>query len=139
MSIKKYDKNDIQEAYIKLKSSIYYDKNLFYKNNIAVFEYNNNLEEKFQEILDILYSKNYKDKINKYLKLIDFFVMPKNIKKEIVLNNSPIITNKSIKDEYVIEDVNFFINLPVELQIIDTLWCMTVGKRLQKNRDSYRA
>lgn len=59
--------------------------------------------------------------------------MPKNIKKEIALNNSPIITNKSIKDEYVIEDVNFFINLPVELQIIDTLWCMTVGKRLQKN------
>lgn len=132
MSIKKYDKSDIQEAYIKLKSSIYYDKNLFYKNNIAVFEYNNNLEEKFQEILDILHSNNYKDKINKYLKLIDFFVMPKNIKKEIALNNSPIITNKSIKDEYVIEDVNFFINLPVELQIIDTLWCMTVGKRLQK-------
>lgn len=130
MVIKKYTTNDIQEAYVKLKASIYYDKNLFYKNNIAIFEYNNNLTEKFNEILDLLYCENYKNKLNQYLKLIDFYVIPKKIKQEID-DNLSIVTNKSINDEYIIEDVNYFINLPVELQIIDTLWCMTVGKRLQ--------
>lgn len=38
MATKQYTINDIEEAYIKLKSYIYYDKNLFYKNKIALFE-----------------------------------------------------------------------------------------------------
>ena len=68
MTVKKYfNKQDIEEAYIKLKSYIYYDKNLFYKNDIATFEYDNDLEQKFTEILDIVNSNNYKNKINKYV------------------------------------------------------------------------
>lgn len=131
MAIKKYTINDISKAYIKLKSYIYYDKNLFYKNNLAAFEENNNLEEKFNEILNLIYDKKYKNKLNQYVKSIDFFVLPKKIKQEGYTDKSKIVTNKSINDEYIIEDVNFFINLPVELQIIDALWCMSVGKRFQ--------
>lgn len=131
MATKQYTINDIEEAYIKLKSYIYYDKNLFYKNKIALFEKKQNLANKFTEILEILYDDNYKKKLNKYLKLIDFYVMPKTIKGANI-DNSKIVTNKSISDDYIIKDINYFINLPVELQILDTLWCMTVGTRFQK-------
>lgn len=130
--VKKYfNKQDIEEAYIKLKSYIYYDKNLFYKNDIATFEYDNDLEQKFTEILDIVNSNNYKNKINKYVKQISFYILPKKIKSNNSDNNE-IVTNKNINDKYIIKEVNFFINAPIELKIIDTLWCMAVGKKLQK-------
>lgn len=135
MATKQYTINDIEEAYIKLKSYIYYDKNLFYKNKIALFEKKQNLANKFTEILEILYDDNYKKKLNKYLKLIDFYVMPKTIKGANI-DYSKIVTNKSISDEYIIKDINYFINLPVELQILDTLWCMTVGIRFQKKMNT---
>lgn len=60
MTIKKYNIQDIKEAYIKLKSYIYYDKNLFYKDKIATFEKSNDLTSKFNEILEIIYDNNYK-------------------------------------------------------------------------------
>ena len=131
MTIKKYNIQDIKEAYIKLKSYIYYDKNLFYKDKIATFEKSNDLTSKFNEILEIIYDNNYKKRLGEYLKLIDFYVLPKKIKGANI-DNSKIVTNKSISDKYIINDVNYFIDLPVELQIIDTLWCMTVGVRFQK-------
>lgn len=131
-----FQEKDIKEAYLKLKSCIYYDKNYFYKNDLANFEYENDLNAKFSELAEILNSDAFKLKINKYIDKIDFYILPKTLKQELIEKDRNIVSNSIIKEEYIVNKINYFIRLPIELQIIDVLWCIKAGRKLQKEVNS---
>lgn len=144
---------DIQQAYIKLKSYIYYDNtDILLRSQLVEFETNmgkdllsNNinshynigenyfstrlglkLEEKFERIareLNIFHKGS--EFFNYLLDKIDINFYPKKIKNEKEKKNY--ITNVRIKDNYEIDRVTPFINAPIELHIISVLWIMKHG------------
>ncbi|MDM8144196.1 hypothetical protein, partial [Megamonas hypermegale] len=82
----------IQSAYKKLKSNVYYDKTALVLRD-ALVEYENGdqkeLEKKLNEIIDKLLKAESKDNINEWddyqktiLDSIEIIVLPKKIKKE---------------------------------------------------------
>jgi len=149
----KFTKEDIEAAYIKLKSYIYYDntdlllrsqlvefetsigKDFLFKNpsshyNIGgdIFSYKIrfSLEEKFDRIAHEL--NTYHDNpefFNSVLKSIDIDFYPKKIKN--LIGESNFVSNERIKDTYEVERVTPFINAPIELHIISVLWIIRHG------------
>lgn len=148
-----FTKEDIQVAYQKLKSYIYYDntdlilrrqlvefetsigKDFLFKNpsshyNIGgdIFSYKIrfSLEEKFERIAHELntFHEN-SDFFNSILKKIDIDFYPKKIKS--TKEESNFISNERIKDKYEVERVTPFINAPIELHIISVLWIIQHG------------
>ncbi len=115
----------VEGAYKKLKSYYFYDKTLLYiKHKIAVFESDS---EKFKcSLNDITNSINNKD-IGYFEQLIskmDFKVFPKKL---ISTNNTDVVKN-NVDHEKNISKVNFFIDLPIELFILDFIWMLFIGK-----------
>lgn len=132
-----FDKKEIKTAYKKLKSYIYYDKTLnVLRREIAKFESNNNLENKFKEIADRLNNLNSKKKFNEFLdkNKIDKILMPKNIKIENKFfndSNENFITNDFEAENYKINRVKYLIDTTIEIHIISVLWIMKVGYKLE--------
>ena len=54
-------------------------------------------------------------------------------------NTGLFISNVRDSDQYQVSKVNYFINAPVEIHIIEMLWCLFVGSALEKgmSKDSY--
>ncbi len=114
----------VRGAYKKLKSYYYYDKTLLYiKKNIAYFEAKKEFGEKLSEIGLNLYLENdrYFDQL---VDAIDFKVMSKKLKA----NKPGDITQKDIDHNKNIYTLNFYIDAPVELLIVDCLWMLFIGK-----------
>ena len=155
----KFTKEDIKNAYIKLKSYIYYDntdlllrrqlvefetsigKDFLFKNpssnyniggDIFTYKIKFTLEEKFERIAHELnsYHKN-SEFFNSLLKNINIDFYPKKIKSQKEEIN--FITNVRIKKKYEIERVTPFINAPIELHIVSVLWVINYGVALDAN------
>lgn len=127
----------LEGAYRKFKTYYYYDKNnVVIRKKIALFEAN---RERMQEVFFTLASflKNPKSKksigfTKSLLDSIDFIVLPKSYKSETVIDDS-VVTNAPIKDK-VLRSVNFFIDPPIEVFILDTLWTLFLGKMANDNK-----
>lgn len=121
----------LEGAYRKLKSYYYYNKNfLFMRKKIADFESDHELmDQTFENLAYLLchpaakFSKNYLDELYSQ---IDYYVIPKKFDTEPIRNNAP-ITNTIQRDKKM-KTVNFFINAPIELHILDTLWSVYLAK-----------
>lgn len=114
----------VNGAYRKLKSYYYYDKTLLYiKKSLAQFEAGKGFQECLQEIGLNLYLENqaYFDAL---VERIDFRVMSKKLK----VNKPEDITQKDIDHAKSIYTLNFYIDAPVELLIVDCLFMLFVGK-----------
>ena len=135
-------------AYKKLKQDVYYDTtDIFLRSRIAAFETSDNFNERLQDVACCLKDSLKKQNIiNGWLNKINIRILPKNIvfdklddKSQLtqVENQDQIslITNLRTHHEYWVKGVNYFIDAPVELHILDTLWCMNVGKRLDEQLD----
>lgn len=120
----------LQGAYKKLKSYYYYDKTLlFIKKQIAEFESD---DEKFKHTFDELAEALANEDRNYFAKLIeklDFFVYPKGVVS--TADNSSAIVG-TIDHHKNISKINFFINLPIELLILDCLWTLFLAKIANK-------
>ena len=151
-----FSKEEIKNAYIKLKSYIYYDntdlplrsqlvefetsigKDFLFKNpsshyNIGqdVFSYRTRftIEEKFERIAHELNSFHENPEFfDSLLSKIEINFYPKKIRPETEEKN--FITNIKIKDEYIVERVTPFIHAPLELHIVSVLWIMKFGVSL---------
>lgn len=135
----------IQHAFRCLKSYAYHENlNLFLKQRVAEFE-TNIVTKNIEVIKEVIESKKLEENmdLSEWLKQIFFHVLPKNVQtKE---ENEPhkslgsFISNINESEYYNIEKINYFINAPVELHIIEILWCMYVGPVLEKGmtKDSY--
>ena len=100
-----FNKDDIIDAYRKLKTYFYYDNsNLFMKRKIADFEYKNeDIESIFEQLSEILNTKS--ENIDDYFitkqsnskeKSVDFYLLPKSFENNILDEKCKniIITNR---------------------------------------------
>lgn len=120
---------DIKEAYQKLKTHVYYDSyNLHLRVKLAEFESNKRPEDVFASLLKNINDNN----IDLYLYDIKTYILPKKISREkntngknnIVRNDECELSDKiKISDK----DYNFYIDAPIELHLLDTLWIMKEG------------
>lgn len=130
----------IQSAYKKLKSNVYYDKTALVLRD-ALVEYENGdqkeLEKKLNEIIDKLLKAESKDNINEWddyqktiLDSIKIIVLPKKIKKE--KTDDTIIFNGNQNKFIEIEKYQYFLKFKVEGHILGALWILLIGKYLDK-------
>lgn len=118
-------------AYKKLKSSIYYDKTqLVLRDKLVEYElnFNGDLSKRFEEIAELLCGENEQwiKYENEILKEIDVLCYPKKINKKTGKN---IITNISKKNTEI-KELQYFIDLDIEGQLIGVLWCLLIGKKI---------
>lgn len=123
-----YNKNLImlEGAYKKLKSYYYYDKSLlFIKKKIACFE---SSEEVFNDTF-VKLAMNLKHKnttyFNSLIQQIDFVILPKKMSS--CLYSTDVIRS-NVDHSKNISKLNFYIDPPIELLILDTLWMLLIGK-----------
>lgn len=133
-----FNKDDIIDAYRKLKTYFYYDNsNLFMKRKIADFEYKNeDIESIFEQLSEILNTKS--ENIDDYFitkqsnskeKSVDFYLLPKSFENNILDEKCKniIITNRYTSEVYEFSKFNFLIDIPIELHIINVLWIIKLG------------
>lgn len=119
------------KAFKKLKSSIYYDKTqLVLRDKIVKYESKNNLSKRFSEIEEILCGSddkwnNYKNKIIDSIKVLAF-------PKKIFQNEDTIIMNVS-KTTVSLNELQYFIDIDVEGQLLGVLWCLFIGTQIDKS------
>ena len=126
------DKELFRKAYKKLKSNIYYDKTQpLLKNAIVEFE-NNHKHNKLDDYLDSLYEKVnnkmlFESCVDDVCSKINVLMLPKKLKS----NKSNIISNTE-NNNIMIEDFQYYIDMPIEGHIFGVLWIMLLGYRLDK-------
>lgn len=157
-----FTKEDIRQAYVRLKSYIYYDntdlllrrqlvefetgigKDYLYKTpsahyniggDIFSFKARFDLEEKFERI-SIELNNYHKDPkfIDAILDMIDINFYPKKFK--VHPHDENFISNERILPEYKTERVTPFINAPIELHLISVLWIANYGVTKDKELKS---
>ncbi|MBD5502437.1 MAG: hypothetical protein HDR09_01400 [Lachnospiraceae bacterium] len=122
-------------AYKKIKSYYYYNKNfLFMKKKIAEFEYNADImESNLLFLANVLEQpRKYEKEVGEWLKKIDYYVLPKTLSAEKSLNEK-FVTNTTHTNKQVTK-ANFFIDMPFELHLLETVWTLFIGKLCFDNR-----
>ncbi len=138
----------VKKAYLFLKSYAYHENlNLFLKQRVAKFEVKK-FEQSLSIITDLVNSEGWESdsSFKSWLKNVGYHLLPKAVcREEDVIQNSNngenglFITNVRASDTYQVSKVNYFINAPVELHIIEMLWSMVVGPILDNKltKDCY--
>jgi hypothetical protein len=130
---------EIETAYRKLKSYVYYDKSdLRLRERLAKFECSPKFEDKLKAVREVAGSDTpSKDKrFKRWLSDIDFRVVPKKLGvlhdkgPATVEGDGKFITNVTSADTIDVEAVNYFFDGPVELHLIAVLWLMREGRHL---------
>lgn len=117
----------LMECYKKLKSYVYYTNNLTHiKYKILDFEMKKNFEYTFKKIAKAIINEN-DEFFNDLIYKVDLIPQIKKIKS--TEKNQNIVLNEINNGcEIVVEKVNFFIDMPIELYIVDTFWTILFGK-----------
>lgn len=126
--------NQLKSAYRKYKTQIYYDNHsAIQREDLAEFERNNFLSlqketetffdnEKIDETFQNLANKIIYNETDDLLDEIEVIAFPKNMKT----NESKIISNYNIASNEI-NQIHYFIKLPVEAQILGVLWILRCG------------
>lgn len=118
--------DDVFNVYIKWKNIVYYsNNNLLYKKKIVDFENSKKIISTIENIKDYLIdpdSESSKEYLAKLLKKINFFVIPKSV----TFNNAELITSNEDKNGKL-ESVNFFIDAPIDIYVIDLFITIDLG------------
>lgn len=127
----------LRGAYRKLKSYYFYNRNLLMmRKKIADFEENesvmNDVFYKLATILQNPRTKIARDYVKRLISEVDFIVLPKKFDSEITTSNKP-ISNTIARDKRL-KNVNFFIDAPIEIYILDTLWTVFLSKIAYDNK-----
>lgn len=132
------DKQFIEEAYRKLKGSVYLDKTVpFLRMRIVEFE-RGDIDKKIENIYaalnDEIKWKAFKKNI---LETINVLTFPKEIKtkSDNVIEDEPIVISNISGTDVTIEKYNNFIDMCVEGHIIGILWILTIGYGMDKELD----
>lgn len=121
----------LKNCYKKLKSNVYYSNNLIHiKFKVVNFEKSKEFDGTFVKLAQAILDKkeSYFDEL---LKKISWIPQIKKIKT--VEANNEIVSNFKNDDKIQVEKVNFFIDAPIELYILDTFWTILFGKSLIEN------
>ncbi len=116
----------VQGAYKKLKSYLYYDKTLlFTKKRLAVLESD---KENFLNVLNSIAENLSAENMSFFddlIQEINFRVLPKKFKSSLSETN---VINSTVDHACSISRINFYIDMPIELYIVDFLWTILIGK-----------
>ncbi len=131
------DKKLVEDAYRKLKGSVYLDKTVpFLRMRIA--EYEEYEEYDIDEKLTALYEaiqdenrwKNYENKILESIKVLTF---PKKIRNKNEIEDTKSIVISNINGEDIeIEKYNNFIDMSVDGHILGILWILKIGYKIDE-------
>lgn len=129
----------VKHAYLYLKNYAYYEKiNLFLKKKVAKFECDS-FDVSIKKLSSLLNGGNFTTSsvFKNWLESIDYYVLPKSIsrpedKDGNCKENGLFISNVTSSPKYPVK-VNYFISAPVELHIIEVLWCLIVGPILDED------
>lgn len=116
-------------TYNKLKSYYHYNKNmLFLKKKIAEFEENDErMQASIKNLAQILMEPlEYNSQIQKWIDSIDYYVLPKAFASS--SNAESIFVTGITQGDEPVNKVNFFVDMPIELHLLDTLWTLLMGK-----------
>lgn len=123
----------VQGAYKKLKAYLYYDKTLaFAKKRLAILESD---RDNFINVLENIAQNISNENIlffDNLIEEVDFRVLPKRFKSSLPESN---IINATVDHSCNISKINFFIDMPIELYIVDFLWTILVGKLITDRPD----
>ena len=134
--------NVVEQAYLYLKSYSYHENiNFFLKQKIAEFECDPRFDENIRKLSDSLRRKNFTTSpaFKKWLESVDCRILPKSFKSPEDRNGNGrkdgglLISNVTTSSEYLADRVNYFISAPVELHIIEVLWCLVVGPLVEED------
>ena len=116
-------------AYKKIKSYYHYNKNfLFMRKKIAEYEFDaEEMDSKNSLLARVLKSpEEYTDLISEWINEIDYYVLPKSFASE--KKDEDRFVSNTMKINKAVNKVNFFIDMPFELHILETVWTMFIGK-----------
>lgn len=124
------NKEIIIGAYKKLKSYFYYDKTILYnKMRLSLWESNEEeMSARIEELasfMTTIESKCDYDYLKMLISGINFVPMPKSFDDDPVIDN--LLQNKAAQNNGL-KSVNFFIQAPVELMVLDTIWMLMIDK-----------
>jgi hypothetical protein len=143
----------VSEAYRLLKRDAYFDKtDLFLRANIAAYEASGSFGTRQDDLAAVvdelrrnITTTRGLPSIKKWLEQIDFRLLPKSVKLPDIdqsparTDGSPrFLSNVRESKKYIIKEgcVQYFIHAPIELYILSTIWCMTVGPELDQVLDN---
>ena len=115
----------LEGSYRKLKSYFYYNKNMiFMRKKLANFEISD-MNREFDNIANyLLHPKKFSYLLNSWIEKIDFYVLPKKFSAE---KDNAMCSNLIDKNKKI-HSVNFFIDAPIQIHILDTFWTVCLGK-----------
>ncbi len=122
----------LEGSYKKLKSYYYYNKNfIVMREKIVLFESSEeHMNEVFKKLATSLSRPTNKSSIKYFENLIskvDFYSLPKKFEASKSISRNKPISNTLDKNKKM-KSVNFFIDMPIELHILDTLWTLFISK-----------
>ena len=128
---------ELKAAYRKLKSYYHYNKNyLIMRKKIAEFETDRNVfENTFYNLAKYLCNEKSDYSLNEKIDQIKPYFIPKKFKfnsSDSDSDNNNIL-NAPLPDDIVLESVNIFIDAPIEIYIIDTLWTIKANALLKNS------
>lgn len=125
--------NIIENCYRKFKNYIYFSNTLEYeRKRIAEFEANSDsMDKSFKCVVDALIAEDF----IYFTKLADKITIKTYIKKIVETEeNEKIVTNvHDVIDNIYVDKVNFFIDLPIQLSIVDVFWTLIFGEFITNN------
>ncbi|PKH59831.1 hypothetical protein CXF94_19460 [Halomonas sp. Choline-3u-9] len=140
----------VKEAYLYLKSYVYHENlNLFLKQRLAEFEVREtDLDQIFASISELINNvESFEDhEFNKWLTGISYHLLPKQVEMKIDYEqkknnerNGLFISNVRDSNKYQVSKVNYLISAPIEIHVIEVLWCLFAGPALESSmsKDSY--
>lgn len=135
---KKFDAKKARHLFKLLKRDFYYENvNLFGRMRVAEYE-TSDLEIKLKKFASDINSLNTIKEFDKFKS--DFRILPKKVRlsseesHNAEKNEPPVfISNVRADEGYILHEVNYFIDAPVEVLLISLLWSVTVGVLLDKH------
>ena len=130
----------VKQAYLYLKNYAYYENlNFFLKQKIAEFECDPEFDERIKELARLLARGRILrgHKFKEWLEDVSYRILPKSVsdpedKNDNGEKNELFISNVTTSSRYRADKVNYFITAPVELHVIEVLWCLVVGPLMEE-------
>ncbi|EDM44957.1 hypothetical protein SCB49_02514 [unidentified eubacterium SCB49] len=128
-----YNRKQIDIAYRKLKSYVYYDNfSLLLRQQLAHFESGDDFDGRLDALSKALSNPAKNKKYFKnLLSSIDYYTAPKKF-SPIRSEKQLVISNNFTASNYKLSKVNYFIQASVEIHLISILWILYEGYSLHK-------
>lgn len=128
----------VKLSFLKLKQSVYYDKNdLHLRKRFAEFETAVDFEDRLENVRSVVHHSNpiHTSLWNEWLKNISYRMVPKTVLSNRDRNkkHSNFTTNVTSSPQHRVDRVNYIFDGPIELHLVAIVWILTSGKFLDRH------